>query len=108
LRIYLESFKFKTIVGILDFEREREQSVEVDLVVDYSYSDGEFIDYVELRDLISTTMRKEKFGLLEDAVNQLTNLIVSKYTIEYLKLKISKPDILDDALVSLEVEWRGV
>jgi dihydroneopterin aldolase len=104
LRIYVENFKFKTIVGILKFEREQEQDVVINLVIDYDYIDGKFINYVDIRDLIKTTMISWKFELLEDALNHLVHLISQEFDIQYVKLKITKPSILDDADVSVEME----
>lgn len=104
MRIYIEKFKFLTIVGILDFEKITPQEVEINLAIDYDYSDGKFINYVEIRDLIKETMLNMKFGLLEDALSHLSLLISQEFNIEYLKLKITKPAILEDAEVSVEIE----
>jgi dihydroneopterin aldolase len=107
LRIYLEDFQFQTIIGILPFEREEKQRVVVNLIADYDYKSGVFIDYVQLRDFIKETMDNEKFGLLEDAIEKISCLIYGKFPVKYLKLKISKPDILDDVDVALEIEWSS-
>ena len=105
MRIYLEDFHFTTIIGILDFERESPQEVIINLIVDYKYSKDEFINYVEIRDLIKNIMVEKKFGLIEDALENIINNISETFTnIEYLKLKISKPNILDDSKVSVEME----
>lgn len=104
MRIYIENFKFQAIIGILDFEREEPQDIVVNLIIDYSYSDGKFINYVDIRNLIRDTVISWKFGLLEDALTHLTHLISQEYDIEYLKLKITKPSILSDAEVSVEME----
>lgn len=104
MRIFLENFRFKTIIGILDFEREREQTVQIDLQIEYSYSGTDFIDYVELKNHIQSCMRSEKFGLIEDALIFFEESIYRDFKVEYLKLKIQKPDILSDADVSVEIE----
>ncbi|WP_423243524.1 hypothetical protein [Aliarcobacter butzleri] len=46
-------------------------------------------------------MKKEKFKLIEDAILYLTKLLNQTYEIKNLKLKISKPTILKDCIVSL-------
>jgi len=104
MRIYIEDFQFKAIIGILDFEREETQDVVINLVMDYNYSNGRFIDYVEIRDLIKEIVIDKKFTLLEDALIYITTIISEKYPISYIKLKITKPSILSDAKVSVEME----
>jgi len=48
-------------------------------------------------------MKDKKFKLLEDAVKTLSELIKNKYEVENLQLKISKPNILKDCVVSLSL-----
>jgi 7,8-dihydroneopterin aldolase/epimerase/oxygenase len=46
-------------------------------------------------------MKKEKFLLLEDAILHLQSLLLNSYKIDTLKIKISKPNILKNCIVSL-------
>ena len=103
MKIYIEDFSFKCIIGILDFERVKKQKVIVNLSFDYEFKDNLFINYAEVSDLIKTTMKKRKFLLLEDAIISLKEIIDTKYSISNLKLKITKPDILKDCKVSLSL-----
>jgi dihydroneopterin aldolase len=104
MRIYLENFRFKTIIGILDFERESEQVVQIDLQIEYNYNRTDFIDYVELKEYIKSCMRREKFGLIEDALLYFEESLHREFKVDYLKLKIQKPDILPDSDVAVEIE----
>ena len=61
MRIYIENLKFQTIIGILDFEREIPQDVVIDTIIDYSYSNGDFINYADVRDLIFVNTTKNAF-----------------------------------------------
>ena len=103
MKIYIEDFSFKCIIGILDFERVKKQKVVINLSFDYEFKDNLFINYAEVSDLIKTTMKKRKFLLLEDAIISLKEIIDIKYSISNLKLKITKPDILKDCKVSLSL-----
>jgi len=104
MRIFLEKFQFNTVIGILDFEREQEQKVIIDLMAEYNYNGTNFIDYVELKEYIKRSMREEKFGLIEDALIFFKDRLPKEFKIEFLKLKISKPDILSDLNVAVEIE----
>ncbi|MCG3659263.1 dihydroneopterin aldolase [Aliarcobacter butzleri] len=101
MKIDIENLEFKCIIGILDFERVKKQKVIINLSFEYDFSNDDFIDYSEVVDLIKQTMKKEKFKLIEDAIIYLTKLLNLTYEIKNLKLKISKPTILKDCIVSL-------
>ncbi len=47
-------------------------------------------------------MYKEKFELLEDAIIYIEKFLYKNYKITNLKLKISKPNILTNCIVSLK------
>lgn len=105
MKIEIEDLSFNCIIGILDFERKKEQKVVVNLKAKYSYKNGEFINYVTLCDIIKSTTIKGKFELLEDALLANKEAILKEFpNITKLHLKISKPDILKDAKVSLSIE----
>lgn len=101
MRIYIEDLTFKCIIGILDFERVKKQKVIINLYFDYEFKDDKFINYAEVSSLIKKIMKKEKFELLEDAILTIEKKLTSKYRIKNLNLKISKPTILKDCVVSL-------
>ena len=101
MKIDIENLEFKCIIGILDFERVKKQKVIINLSFEYNFSNDKFIDYAQVADLLKKTMKKEKFQLIEDAILYLTKLLNQTYEIKNLKLKISKPTILKDCIVSL-------
>ena len=48
MKIYIEQLTFKTIIGILPFERIKKQRVIIDITFDYKFEKGSFIDYSEI------------------------------------------------------------
>ena len=101
MKIEIEQLTFKCIIGILDFERVKKQKVIINLRFDYDFSKDNFIDYSEVANLVKETMKEHKFELLEDAIKTIKTLLENTYTIKNLKLKISKPNILKDCIVSI-------
>lgn len=101
MKIEITDLSFKCIIGILDFERIKKQKVLINLSFEYEYSKDTFIDYAEVSNLIKITMKKQKFFLLEDAILYLESLLLNSYKIDTLKIKISKPNILKNCIVSL-------
>jgi len=108
LTIKIEELTFYTIIGLLDFERIKEQKVIVNLKATYKYKNGNFIDYVEICNIIKENLKNSKFKLLEDAIKSTAKKILKRYkNIKKLKLEIIKPDILDDAKVSLSKTFKA-
>ncbi len=101
MKIEISDLTFKCIVGILDFERIKKQKVIVNISFEYNFSKDLFIDYSEISNLVKSTMKKEKFLLLEDAILYLEKLLNNSYKISNLQIKISKPNILKNCIVSL-------
>lgn len=101
MTVYIEELTFKCIIGILDFERIKKQKIIIDMSFEYDYSNGIFIDYSEVSNLVKSTMKKEKFELIEEAIIFIEALLYKMYKINNLKIKISKPTILKDCIVSL-------
>jgi dihydroneopterin aldolase len=105
LIIEISNLTFNAIIGILDFERKSPQKIVIDLKLKYNYK-KDFLNYVELRDLIISHIKTKKYKLLEEALIGLENEITKKYEINYLYIKISKPEILQDCTVSLANKWH--
>ena len=101
MKIEIEQLTFKCIIGILDFERVKKQKVIINLSFDYDFGKDNFIDYSEVANLVKKSMKKNIFKLLEDAVKTIKKVLEDSYTIKNLKLKISKPNILKDCIVSI-------
>ena len=101
MKIQINNLTFKCIIGILDFERIKKQRVIINCSFEYEFKKDSFIDYAQVSELIKYTMKKKNFFLLEDAILYLEELLTNKYPIKNLKLKISKPDILKDCIVTI-------
>ena len=101
MKIEIEDFRFNTIIGILDFEREREQEVIFNISIEYNYN-NEFINYAEITQEIKNSTKEHQFLLIEDALSTLSSTLKKKFPlIETLFIKITKPSIMPDCLVSV-------
>ncbi|MBT3280177.1 MAG: dihydroneopterin aldolase [Campylobacteraceae bacterium] len=102
MKVKINNLEFKTIIGILKDERKNKQKVIVDLSFKYDYKNSDFIDYSEVALLVKQNIKQQRFGLIEDAILDTKDLLEYKFNIKKLKMKITKPDILKDCLVSVE------
>ncbi|CAA6799838.1 MAG: Dihydroneopterin aldolase [uncultured Sulfurovum sp.] len=102
MTIHIEALTFECIIGILDFERITAQKVVISLQIDYEYVNNNFINYADIISLVERDMIKNKYLLLETALNNLASKLLLEYSqIQTLQLKIMKPDIISNAKVSL-------
>ena len=108
MRIEIEDLTFSCIIGLLDFERVKEQRIIVNISIDYSYTKDNFINYADVANLVKSTIKANRFKLLEDALISTKEAILNEFNdyIKTLNIKISKPDILEDCVVSLSDRWE--
>jgi len=106
MKIHIEELEFECIIGILEHERKNSQRVIVSSNLEYEYSGGIFVDYAQVSDLITKNMQKEKFELLEEAIESLSKVIHQNFSVvTKLYLKITKPDIMKNSKVSLSENY---
>ncbi len=106
MTIHIEALELDVIIGLLDFERDRNQRVIIDLEASYAYRDENFIDYADMVFLIQKELKEKRYTLLEEALLGIKTLLYSTYPqMQTLRLKISKPDILPSCSVGLSHFW---
>jgi len=101
MRIEIQDLKFQAILGILDFERTTEQDLILDLVIEYEF-DTNYIDYAAVSQYLESSMKNEKFLLIEDALAYFEENLQKNFPqISRFDLKISKPSIMPNCRVSV-------
>jgi len=103
MKISINNFTFYCIIGILDFEKKKEQKVVIDLCFKYKYKNpSSFVDYSKIVKDIENIMKEKRFELIEEAIIYLKKYLKDNYPIKKVKLKISKPNILNNCIVSIK------
>lgn len=106
MRILIENLTFETIIGILENERITPQTVVVDCIIGYTYTENHFINYAQVAHLIETTMQKEQFFLIEEALEYVTLSLKNQFqAIQELSLTIRKPNILANCSVGVQKQF---
>ena len=107
MTIHIEDLTFNVIIGLLDFERDKPQRVIINLESSYNYSNDKFIDYADMVLLIQNKLKEERYKLLENALLGLKEVLYTTYPqLNSLNIKISKPNILSECIVSLSKTWE--
>jgi len=104
LKVNIEDLTLDCIIGILDFERTKEQKVILNISFEYFYNEdgSNFIDYSVVVSMVEQSMIENKFKLIEDAILYIRKELKNKFDMKNLKVKISKPDIMPNCVVSVE------
>ncbi|CAM3384905.1 dihydroneopterin aldolase [Helicobacter labetoulli] len=99
ITLHIENLCIQTIIGILEKERCAPQAVEVNAEITYTYTDA-FLDYVEICNLITSSLQNNAYGLLETALLDIAKMLKNHSTkIQKLTLHIKKPTILESCIV---------
>ncbi len=103
IAVLIENLRFECIIGVLDFERERAQAVEVSA----KFVAGEFVDY----GVVCADFRREfaarKFEFIEDALGFFAGFFADKFpTLKRLKIRVVKPQIIAGAQVGAQGSWK--
>ena len=108
MTINIESLTFDVIIGLLDYERNKAQTVVIDLEASYDYVDGEFVDYATVVSLVQNELEEKRYELLEEALLGIKSLLFKTYPqVKTLSLKISKPHIIEQCNVALSSTWKS-
>ncbi len=107
MTIHIEELKFQCIIGILDFERETPQDVIINISIDYNYENN-FLNYALIVELVKEIMIKSEFFLIEEALDKLNLKLIKEYSsIKSMFIKITKPSILPDCIVSVSNNYKS-
>jgi dihydroneopterin aldolase len=107
MTIHIENLEVNAIMGILAKERVTPQKIVINLKLDYENKEGAFINYVTLVQMIEKSIETSKFELIEDALLALHVELKTRFPqISSTKLKISKPNILDQCVVCVSLERK--
>ena len=113
--ITLRGMRFHTTVGILPFEGEHRQPLEVDLTVwsaPDSAEEGRVIDYRDLYDMVSGVVGAGGIRYLEDAAERVVELAMAHPRVTGARAALRKPHValpgpLTHAEVVVERGSRG-
>ena len=106
MTILIQNLCFKTIIGLLDFERKTPQRVIINAEF---YVDDEMmvLNYADVAEMIEKTFTCKEFETVEESLHVTLSIIKKKYPfIKKSKMQIIKPDILQNCEVGARLEKK--
>jgi len=110
--IHLQGLRFKANLGILDFERDGPQPIQVDAevnlgalpIVARDADIGRVLDYRRIRAAIIDECTTEHTDLVEALVGKLCNRLMSLAGVVGVRVKLTKLEIFPDCEVAVSAE----
>lgn len=99
-KIFLNSMKAETLIGVYDWERTRKQTIILDLDITLPEKSvqkddiQETIHYGEVCERVRNALKERDFQLLESLAEYVAQLILNDFQAASVCVKITKPGIL--------------
>jgi 7,8-dihydroneopterin aldolase/epimerase/oxygenase len=112
--IFIQDLKVKTKLGVPDWERLLPQSVLIDIEIALpnhanfnSDNIQDTIDYGEVCAMVERLLGEQTFKLVETMAEQICQHILQDFKAPWVRIKISKPNILRSAKAVGVIMERG-
>lgn len=100
-KVYIKGLKVNTIIGIFDWERENKQTLVIDLEMDWDFkkagkSDAieDALNYAGVSEAVIEYVENTDFQLLESLVEKIAILVIEKFDVETVKIKLDKGGVV--------------
>lgn len=109
--VFIHNLAIETIIGVFNWEHNIKQSLIFDLDMQWDNSkpaendDLELaLDYSAVTDLIQVYCAARQFELIETLAEKICQMLFKHFPIEHIRLKITKPDAIENAHVGILIE----
>ena len=96
--VFVKDLRFKTIVGIGDWERQLPQTISIDLEMGWdirpaarSKDIADALNYKAVSKRVETYVQESAFELVETAADSVAALLMEEFSIPWIKVAIHKP-----------------
>ena len=100
-KIYVEDLKVMATIGIFDWEKKIKQEVSISYEIDQDNAlaavDDKIeaaTDYKSITKAIIRLVEENKFELVERFAEEIAKMVITKYDVSWIKLRVSKPGAL--------------
>ena len=100
-KIYVEDLKVMATIGIFDWEKKIKQEVSISYEIDQDNALAAVedkieaaTDYKSITKAIIRLVEDNKFELVERFAEEIAKMVITKYDVSWIKLRVSKPGAL--------------
>lgn len=102
--LFIQDLKIESLIGILPWEQTTKQTLSIDLELGVnihsassSSNINDTVDYSVVAERITAFVKQNQFQLLEVAAEKIADLLLQEFKIQWLRLKITKPNAISNA-----------
>ena len=96
--VYIRELEIETVIGVFDWERERKQTVSIDLdlgcdIRAAAVSDdlADALDYKSISHRVVDFVAQSEFQLVEALAEAVAGIILAEFPVPWLRLRVGKP-----------------
>lgn len=103
-KIFINQLQLQTVIGIHDWEREKKQTVILDIEIACSIKQAvksdqikDCIDYFSVCERLKKLADSHNFQLVESFAEEVSRIILQEFSAPGVKIKLSKPGAVNEA-----------
>lgn len=96
--VYIRELEIETVIGVFDWERERKQTVSIDLdlgcdIRAAAFSDdlADALDYKSISHRVVDFVAQSEFQLVETLAEAVAGIVLAEFPVPWLRLRVGKP-----------------
>ena len=96
--VFVRDLRFKTIIGVWDWERQLPQIVSIDLEMGWDISAAaasgdleDALDYKAVSQKVETFLQEQEFRLVEAAADAVANMVMDEFSVPWIRVSVQKP-----------------
>ena len=97
-KIFLRDLKLKTRIGIFEWEKQIDQIININIEVGTDIKKAaSSLDYKSLSIKVKEYVQKNNHQLIETLIENIAEILLKDFNIEYVTISISKPGAIRDS-----------
>lgn len=103
--VFIQGLRLRARIGIYAWEKQQPQNIvlDIDMAADCrpaAHSDdiADALDYKKVVDRVSELVQGNKHLLVETLAEQVANCVMQEFSVPGVRVRVSKPDAIGDAL----------
>jgi dihydroneopterin aldolase len=102
--VFINGLKIDTVIGIYDWEKKIRQDIVLDIEMDFDISKAgksddikDTLDYKTIGKRLIDFVQNSKFELVETLAEEICKIILTEFSVSFVKLKLDKGTALRGA-----------
>ncbi len=99
--IFLGGLEIETLIGIYDWERQRKQTIVLDIEMGFDIQKAAVtddithtLDYKAVTERVVSFVEQSEFLLVEKLIEEIAQLLRTEFSIPWVKIKLNKRGVL--------------